>query len=402
MSVSQRVVARVLAIRIRGARIIRQGPQQLDPFGGFVARMLVIVAVVASICIAVVMSFLARDQISDPRLLALAIATIAAAGGYYIYASSPFRAPFGRSQHAVVSLLVLAAVVLESLAQLGSNTLVRDDWGPIVAAILTLTLGAFRPPWEITLGAIITAGFVGWVTILGSGSLAADVPPIVFALLESAPVLACGLAAAAYSRSLVVDLTEWKAAPFTVAVDGVPWLASHRALAEQQALPFLRAIAEAPEVTVADGSRARALARELRALMIIDDETTWISRLVVGVNDPLKLSAALSADQRGCLRAIVNHVRSSADFASATLELNLLVSTTVSGQAECVLVIGTEAARRTRVQLAPFAAIARTVFSDATITFAPDAVSCVLRFEAPAVPRRPRPAAPALPEPLDA
>lgn len=403
MTIRGRAFARSIGTRVLGLRIITQSPQQLDPFGGFIARVLVIVGVSASILVAVVMSLLSAEQVSSPQLQLAAIGAITAAGLFYVYASSPFRAPFGRREHALVGLLILVAVVLEALAQLGTNTLVRDDWAPIAAAILTLTLGSFRPPWEILLGAIITAGFIGWVTLLGAGSLQADVPPAVFALLESMPVLACGLAAAAFSRSLVRDLNEWKAAPFALPVAGVPWLASHRALAEEQALPFLAAIADAPAVTAADGERARALSRELRALMILDDEATWVSRLVVGANDPLRLATALTSDQRGCLRAIVNHVRSSADFESARLELNFLTSATVAGQAECVLVISAEAARSTRVKLAPFAAIARTVFADAAITFAPDAVSCVFRFDAPSARavRAPRPSASAHPEPQD-
>lgn len=378
------------------ALVIRVSPQQLDPLGGITARLLVTIVAILTPLIAVGMTITAAREVSNPWFELAALGTIIACCAYLVRATSPFRASFGRSAHALVLALACAAIVLEALAQHGTNLMVRDDWAPIVLALLIVTLGSYRPPWEIVIGSVLTAVVAGLSTSIGATSFRADAPTGLFAILAALPILAAGLAAAAFSRSLVLDLERWRAGalaepallPALVAVDSriddlaLASAVGHRGLLESAAIPFLIRMSTKEFVTRRDGARARAIARNLRLLLIIDDEERWVTRLVAGTRDPRSLAAELTPEQRGCLRAIVNHVSSSAEFDASTLRLGFSVDPRHPNTARCTLRVALHAPRRARVQLAPFAAIARGVFIDADSSFDSRSARIVFRFAA--------------------
>ena len=375
--------------------MIHESPQELDPLGGLTARLLVFSACALVPVLAIATTLGATHEVSNPLFSILALLAIVVACAYYVRATSPFRAPFSIGSHAVVCLLALLAVALDALGQAGSNSLVRDDWAPIAIAALTVTLGSYRPPWEILVCGVVTAAGVAVIVFAGASSYVADVPPAYFAALAAMPVLAAALAAAAISRSLVVDLRAWRREGSTpddidAAEPGLvleSTVAKHRALAEQGALPFLQSIVDAAEITEADAAHARDLSRELRALMILDNQQSWVTRLVTGVDDPHRLSDGMDPDQRGCLRAIVNYLESSSAPESAALRLSFRrelpgrirrAGATVC----CTLEFDIDSARNSRVQLGPFVAIARTVFADTVIEFSGTRGTIHLRFAA--------------------
>jgi len=377
--------------------MIRESPQGLDPLGGLSARMLVYVACTVVPLLAIVTTLASAGEVSTPWASVLAILVISAACAYYVRATSPFRAPFGMGAHAIVCLLALLAVGLDAFGQAGSNSLVRDDWAPVAIAAITVSFGAYRPPWEILACALVTTVVVALVIFAHADSYMADVPPVVFAVLASMPVLAAGLAATAISRSLVKDLIAWRERGETPDDVGVvseapgevleSTVAHHRALAERGAVPFLRSIIDTATISAVDADRARELSSELRALMILDDQQRWVTRLVTGVDDPQRLSDGMNPDQRGCLRAIVNHVESSGGGAESALSLSFAVEARNRARAKtatvcCTLAFDIRSSRTARVQLGPFVAIARAVFSDATIDFSGSRATIRLSFPA--------------------
>lgn len=375
--------------------MIRESPQQLDPLGGVTARMLVFAACALVPVLAIVTTLGSMSEISNPLFSVAALLVIIAACAYYVRATSPFRAPFSMGSHAIVCLLALLAVGLDAVGQAGTNSLVRDDWAPIAIAALSVTFGSYRPPWEILACGVVTALGVAVIVYSGSSSYVADVPPVLFAALAAMPVLAAGLAAAAISRSLVLDLRAWRrdgrtpddvdASEAGVVLEST--VAHHRALAEQGALPFLQAIVDSSEITAEDAAHARELAHELRALMILDDQQSWVTRLVTGVDDPHRLSDGMDPDQRGCLRAIVTHLESDSGSSPAALRLSFALE--LPGRIRragatvcCTLDFDIDSARTTRVQLGPFIAIARAVFVATSIEFSGTRGTIQLRFSA--------------------
>lgn len=349
--------------------------QELDPLGGITARLFAIGAVAVALVVAYSMSVITAEQTNNVGLEIAALAAITAAGAYYIRAASPFRAPFPRSAHAAVCLLALLAVVLESAAQWGTNPVVRDDWGPIALAILTLTFGSWRPGWEILAGTIVGAVVIGTLAYVQADHFAAQVPAIVFAVLPATPLLATGAAASAFSRSLVSTLLDWRSGASgpqasVVAVDRPqPARASHLVHLDEQVYPFLERVAGEPQVTAADGERARVLARELRTLLVLDAERSWLSRIARDVDDRRRFAERMGEAQRGVVRAVVAHVRNSEAFDDERMRLMLHGN---EWEATCTLVVPCRPQHNPRVQLAPYIAVGRSVFGAVAWNLAPD------------------------------
>lgn len=340
--------------------------QELDPLGGLTARLFAIGAVAVALIVAYSMSVITAAQTNDVWLELAALAAITAAGAWYIRAASPFRAPFPRRAHVVISGLALVAVVLDSAAQWGTNPVVRDDWGPITLAVLTLTFGSWRPGWEIAIGTVVGAVVIGSLAYAQADHFAAHVPAIVFALMPATPLLAAGAAASAFSRSLVSTLLAWRSAvsrPQASAPDDVdgppPAAASHLAHLEKHVYPFLEAVAREPRVTTAHGERARVLSRELRTLLVLDSELSWLSRIARDVDDRDRFAERMGEAQRGFVRALVAHLRNSEAFDDERMRLSL---TGGEWEASCAIVVPCTPQHNPRVQLAPYIGVGRSVF----------------------------------------
>jgi len=356
-------------------------PQRLDPLGGLTARLFAFGAVFVALVVAVTLSLSTIDQLSNPYLEIAALVAIAAAGGWYVRAASPFRAPFPRSSYLIVNVLGLAAIALDSAAQWGTNEIVRDDWGPIAFAVLTLTFGSWRPGWEIAVGTAVAAVFVGTLAFVQADTFAADVPALVFAILPATPILATGAAASAFSRSLVGSLVAWRAGvvgPATSAPSDGGAPASHLVHLENHVYPFLERVAENAEVSADDGDRARVLARELRTLLVLDGERSWLSRIVRTTDDPQRIAEHLSEAQRGVVRSLVTHVRNNAAFEHERMRLTLRGD---EWEASCTIEVPCVAAHNPRVQLAPYVAVARSVFGTVSWRIARDAMTITLVFD---------------------
>jgi hypothetical protein len=357
--------------------------QELDPLGGITARVLVVIAVAVAYVVALSESLNTVDQISAPAFEVAALLSFGAAGIYYIRATSPFRAPFSRLSHAIVCALSLLAVLFNSLAQWGTNQVVRDDWAPVTLAILVFTFGSYVPAREVLASTLVSAVLIGGLAYLQADTFAADVPAAVFAILPATPVLACGLASSALASSLVRSILDWRAAPSSLQATEVPEppvhaTASHLVHLERQVLPFLQRVSAETELTVADGDRARVLARELRTLMVLDAERSWLMRLVRQTTDPRRLADRMSAAERGYVRAVVSHLRGSDAFRGDRMRLTL---DGTRYEASCTIAVDRVPGRNPRVQLAPYIAVGRSVFDSVAWRLDGDILTVTLIFD---------------------
>jgi len=337
-------------------------PQQLDPLGGVSARAVVELSVVVGILVSLALTLTSLEQFAHPLLEVLAFVSLALGGGWFIYASSPFRAPLRRSSHMIVTGFLLVAVLLNALAQVGSNDYLRDDWGPLGMAVVLFAMGAYRPAREVLVFTIISSVLVGALAWARADDFTAAAPPIVFGLLAAAPILGAGAGSAAFSASLVRTLLLWRERTngIPTVVDSVGDLpAAHRSLVETEVAPFLQRIADAGSVSPADSSRARALSNELRALLVIDSERSWAADLAAGVVDSGQLADSLTTDQRSCLRALLAHINHSSVFDPNTLRLSFARD---GWAGVCVIEVEYDRGSSPRLQLAPYIAVARSLF----------------------------------------
>ena len=352
--------------------MMEQTPQQLDPLGGLTARLIVIVAGVLAVVVAITMTVASIEQVSHPVFEIAALVVLIATVGYFMRYTSPYRAPFTRRSLVVVFAGGLLAVVLNAAGQWGTNTMVRDDWGPTAIAIVIVCLGSYRAPKEILTGSVIAASVVGIVAALESGTLTTPVPVGVYSVVAASPVLATGIAAAAFSRTLVEHITRWRSGigPDVIQahVAGSPSATSQLGYLDSEVIPFLETVAANGAIGESDGARARALSSELRVLMVLDAEQSWAARLVDTIDDPAGLARQLDPAQRGCLRGIVANVRNSAVFVPGSMHLELARDgDRIRGE----FTVGLVAGSNPRIRLAPFVAVARSAFAEAEGTFTP-------------------------------
>ena len=359
--------------------MIERTPQQLDPLGGITARFIVIIAGVFAVTVAVLMSLFTTEQTAYPALEVAAILVLMITVGYFMRKTSPYRAPFTRGSLAIVFTGSLLAVVLNSASQWGANTMVRDDWSPIAIAIVIVSLGSYRTSSEILVGTVVSAIVVAVIAALESGSLTTPVPVGVYSIVAASPVLASGIASAAFSRTLVDFLTDWRAGLAPLAAepraDDAPPATSHRGYLHGEVIPFLESVAATGSVSTDDGARARVLSQELRVLMVLDAEQSWAAGIVDDLDDPDGLARLFDPGQRACLRALVASVRNTDIFVAGTVHLEIeRDGRAVSGELRVDHVPGSNP----RVRLAPFVAVARSAFAEAEGTFTP--TSFCLRF----------------------
>lgn len=346
-------------------------PQNLDPLGGITARLIVIVGGVIALVIAIGMSLANASEISNPLLAVAAIAVLGATAGYFVAVSSPYRAPLRFHSHVIICLGAVGAIALEALSQWGTNTLIRDDWGPIAMAVVVITLGSYRPPLELLAGAVFSAFLVSLIAvgIVMSGSLVTPVPLAVFIVTMATPVLAAGIGSAGFSASSIRSHRRWQrglalapeVAPFT---EDAP--TGHLAFLHGTVIPFLDSIVTTGQLADDDGAHARRLAQELRVLMVLDSEQSWLTGVVDRFDDPARVAHELDSAQRASLRAIITHVQSSEAFAKRSARVRLGLD---NGEAVGVLEADVVSVQNARVQLAPFIAIARSAFGDSHTEF---------------------------------
>lgn len=359
-----------------------KSPQQLDPLGGITSRLIVIVGGIIAVVIAIGTTAANASEISNPLLAIASIAALGSTVAYYVRYSSHYRVPLRLRSHVIICLGSVAAIALEALSQWGTNALVRDDWGPVAMAIVIVTLGSYRPPLHLLVGALASAALVALIAtgISMSGSLITPVPLTVFIVTMATPVLAAGIASAAFSASWIRSHRSWRlqldtageVAPFT---EDAP--TGHLAFLHGTVIPFLDSIVTTGRVDTDDGARARRLAQELRVLMVLDSEQSWLTGVVDRFDDPARVAHELDSAQRASLRAIITHVQSSAAFAKGTARLRLGLE---NGEALGVLEADVVSLSNARVQLAPFIAVARAAFAESRTEFTPSRFTLTFRI----------------------
>lgn len=360
-------------------------PQTLDPLWATTARFLVALASALAAGVALATMAANASETTSPLLAVAAVLVLGCAIGVELVAASPFRAPFRRPGLVVTVILLAAAVWLQSLSTLGANSHILDDWATAVVALLLFPMACFRPAGEIVAATAILAVAVGTTPLLHGATLITEVPPTVFTLVVSGPVVASGLAAAAFSRTVVADLTSWRgSAQRVVAVDDaqsaalIDQVAAERVeLLSREILPLLASVAQARRLTARESDRARMLASSLRNVLVDETERSWADDLGIPVSDPQHAAESFTAAQRAVTRALLD--RATAE--SVTSELMMAIDSqdgVVSVHIRGSFAMG---GRPSRNALAPYVATLRIAFDAVRTRITP--VSVDLYFELP-------------------
>lgn len=348
---------------------------QLDPLGGMTARLITVTCVAIALVVAVLMSVTHWEQVAYPAVQVLALIVLAGACTLMIVSTDPYRAPLSRGRMAVVWSILAAATALDAFSQWGANTSVRDDWGPIAFAVVVLMSGSYRSAREIlrmTLGAtcvLLLLSILEIAPVFAAHPARFLVSPLVFA----APVLATGIAAAAFSRTLVVHLLTWRTGAASAQRDViddlrsglVPSVRNERLeLLNAEVVPFLRRIVELGELLPEDSDRARELAGGLRAVMAPEQGSNWLESVVDDVLDPEQLAERMGNEQRSSLKALLAALRDSGLTAEGEVAVRIRSQESVA-YLQLTTPVTDHGALRT--MLAPYFVVARSFFPHALL-----------------------------------
>ena len=368
-------------------------PQQIDPLGALSARPVTVLAAVAALVFAGVMTTTTRMEIASPGATAGALVALVAAGVVMVLSASPYRAPFRRRSLVALSVLSAGAVVLSAVGTAGRDAFVRDDWPPVAVGVLLLALAPYRPGVEIALAGLGVALVVAVVVVVQSPSFVTPVPVTSFVVVAVTPVLALAFAGAAFSRTFTRLVEEWDARASVARSASAEELTESVARSVQQdrvtvlnrdVVPFFTSLVASGTVEEADVERARRIADSLRSTMVAEADRSWLEHLFAGdgapvsgvVVDPDRLAPAMTGEHRTAVRALLVALGASDTVRADDVQVVLRER---DGRVDGVLsvpVAGGEAS--VRHALAPWLAVLRVVFGDLQVDPSPPLLT--LRF----------------------
>ncbi|RFA16432.1 hypothetical protein B7R22_02805 [Subtercola boreus] len=305
--------------------------QEIDPLSGITARIFAMAVGCVAVISATVLTALNPQEIGSPTLMLMGFAALVAGFAHLVWAADPYRRTVTRVRYLITYGLVLVAAVLESFAQLGSDTDVRNDWGPIVVALVLLVSGSYRRPTEIVVCTVLAALVVAGTTIQHSGTVSLG-GLIGATTMSGTLVVALGGGAAIFAASLIAGLRVDRRRSDDVrrnrnardrrrAIE--EFLGTDIEALRREVLPFFRDLKVRDALTDGDRARAAELARLLRSSLARGLADEPLEGLVGMFDDPLLVAAALSTEQRTALRTVLLHFASQPGRSAGDLSLVL-------------------------------------------------------------------------------
>jgi hypothetical protein len=332
-----------------------------------------VVVTVVSLACAIGLTVVTADQVSSWPLAVLALVLLAA--GYAWFIRSAFRFDLGVSndRFAVAYALVAIATVLNSLSCLGTNVLVRDDWGLVTIGLVLMAAAPFRTYAELGTYTTISAALAVLLAVLHSfTSFSTSIPLGVIVVVAVAPALALGLGSVGYARQLLLgiyaerlDQAESRERQFDelrrtfVDDDVVGSIGSLR----EEIVPFLARIRRSGALTVDDRVRAGVLAQNLQSAIAEARQSDSLGDHVSSLIDEAGLSPRLHEDDRATLRALLIALNNSEHTAQQGITLEL-----IDGEDDRFGVVRcrTDDVRALRADVLPFIRMARLMFRRAS------------------------------------
>lgn len=367
--------------------------QQLDPLGGMAVRVITILSAVGIVIFAIAQTIVNARDIDFVGLAVIAIVVIAACAAVLIYSSSPLRAPVNRTVHLLAIGLAMLGLVLNAGSMWRSNTIIQDDWGPSVVGVVSLTLAVYRPARELAIVGSFAALFTGFLALLQAHSLQTPVPPFVFVIVATTPILAMSLAGAMFVRVSVTTLVRWQSRADRAvrrladrSVEGIARSVQQDrvTILNRDVVPFFAEVLTRASITDEDRARASQIADSIRRVMVADVDRSWLDVVVEqaagsrdrpgaeAVQDPERLAGAMNTDQRTATRALIvtlfEHPGFDPDGFDVTIERD---GDEVVGTIRADVIRG---ATSVRSDLAPYLAVFRVLFRDLEVDYSASTV----------------------------
>ncbi|HEY2645028.1 MAG TPA: hypothetical protein VGI56_14840, partial [Galbitalea sp.] len=300
-----------------------------DPIGSYGVRPVTLLLSVVSVLVAAIGTLLTWRSVTDLGAAYLAVVQTGVLAIIVAFWSSPLRAPFSRLGFVVVALSELAVLVLFTAAVWGAPPTAFIQWAPVVIGLTIAQLAPYRPPKELVGMTIFGAIVSGFLTVLRLGVAPSHPPPLVLIVGSVVPLLAFGFGGAAFASALTRTLDRWFARSRSATggvSDGVRESIVRSvqhdrvSILNDTVVPFFTDLLQRDRLDQDDRTRAQAIANSIRAVMVADVDRSWLDIVVdqvasqrdgigtVGsevVQDPQRLAAGMSAEQRTVMRALL-------------------------------------------------------------------------------------------------
>lgn len=365
------------------------------------ARSVSLVAAILAPLFVMLMSYLNRDEINAPGFCIAALILVGAASVTVVISSSALRAPLTLRQAVFAYGWADAAMVLDSLSTLHTNTHIRDDYGPTVIGLIILAVAPFRPARELAAAGLLSSILVGVVALVQAPSLVTPASPFVFALAAMTPLLILSLGSATFVSVIVQGLERWRRqARIAVSAlgDDDDWIArsvqqDRVTILNQDVVPFFAELLHDEAVTPDDIQRARMLSESIRSVMVAEVDRSWLNIVVehavathrtdpVGENaivDERRLAQQMTTDQRAAVRAFLVALFGHPAFTTEGFSVVMSDSITcnravITAELDC-----TE--NQVRSELAPYFAVLRILFADLTVDLEQPRLTLIFSYD---------------------
>ncbi|MCU1514451.1 MAG: hypothetical protein JWO10_1541 [Microbacteriaceae bacterium] len=377
--------------------------QQLDPAGAVANRVVTSVIAIGAFIFALVETVTAARELSHPIVAIFALAALGGSSAVVIIASTPSRAPFSSRALALAAVLGIASIVLSAASVMGTNTLIRNDWGGVSFGLVLLACGPYRPARQVAAIGVFGAVVIGFVIILQVHGFTADAPPMAFVIRAVTPLLALCFASVAFTRVTVRSIALWqsraKAASALLTDEASPGIArsiqqDRVTILGRDVIPFLREMASRDQVTDDDRAQARAIANSIRSVMVAEADRSWLESVVESsassasgpggggkavVLDKRHLAGGMSTEQRTAIRTLIVALIEAAEFDAGDLRIEL---TEVGERSVGVIDAKLQSYDYLRrLALAPYFAIMRAVFTNVVIDFTSSALTVRFSYD---------------------
>jgi len=297
--------------------VLTTSPQQIDPLSWF-TRSLVPLAFSATLVVFAIGSILVGWSSLDLPLVDIAATVLLLLACLIVQARTrPFRPPFTVRRALLPLGVTVAALALDTWANLESTVPVQFWWAPVGVGVVIGTLAPYSSVRNILGYGAVLAVLVGIASCIAFLGPVTVWPPLTTALIGSSSVIAATAASAVFCYAMVSRTQALFAGAGTVVPSNAIVTESAANTVERTTVarlgtrvaPFLARIAEAGEVTDADRALAGQLARRLRSDLVEQANRSWLDAIVVNgrifIVDPERRADRMNAAQRSALRGLL-------------------------------------------------------------------------------------------------
>lgn len=277
--------------------------ERLDPLSAAAARPITTGAALLALALPPLALVASAHEITQPVWILVSYAALVAAVWLLLDRSRASHPLWRPASAQLFQVLLMVMLITSTVATVGANDRLRDDWAPLIVGVMLVASTPYRPAREIVFWTGVHTLLCAVLGIVQSPFATSELPALAYAVTGSFSVAVMGFAAAAYARSLTSSTQLWQTRAWGAAAaaavqqrSGVARSVQQRRISvlNREFVPYLQRLLATEAVSDNDRDEARRLARNIRALLVADVERSWAQLMLddlVGQHPQLNITA---------------------------------------------------------------------------------------------------------------